>query len=67
MTEKKVILVVVLVVHLILVRLTWRDLRRRPDAAVRGQKRLWRWRRASTRPARSPTGCSGAGAGVATA
>ncbi len=39
--QKKVILVV-LVVHLILVKLTWRDLSRRPDAAVRGKKRAWR-------------------------
>jgi hypothetical protein len=39
--QKKTI-AVVLVVHLILVRLTWRDLRRRPDAGVRGPKRLWR-------------------------
>ena len=39
--QKKVI-AVVLVVHLLLVRLTWRDLRRRPDAAVRGKKRMWR-------------------------
>jgi hypothetical protein len=23
-------------------RLTWRDLRRRPDAGVRGRKRMWR-------------------------
>jgi hypothetical protein len=42
-TEKQVrVLAVVLVVHLILVRLTWRDLARRPDTAVRGRKRLWR-------------------------
>jgi hypothetical protein len=40
--QKKVILAV-LVVHLILVRLTWRDLSRRPDAAVRGRKRAWRF------------------------
>ena len=25
-----------------MVAVTWRDLRRRPDAAVRGSKRLWR-------------------------
>ena len=43
MNEKQVrVLAVVLVVHLILVRLTWRDLARRPDTAVRGRKRLWR-------------------------
>jgi hypothetical protein len=39
--QKKVILIV-LVVHLILARVTWLDLRRRPDAAVRGKKRFWR-------------------------
>jgi hypothetical protein len=39
--QKKTI-VVALIVHLIMVRLTWRDLRRRPDAAVRGPKRAWR-------------------------
>ena len=43
MNEKQVrVLAVVLVIHLILVRLTWRDLARRPDTAVRGKKRLWR-------------------------
>jgi hypothetical protein len=43
MSEKQIrVLAVVLVVHLILVRLTWRDLARRPDTAVRGRKRLWR-------------------------
>ena len=43
MNEKQVrILAVILVVHVILVRLTWRDLARRPDTAVRGRKRLWR-------------------------
>ncbi len=43
MNEKRVkVLAVVLVIHLLLVRLTWRDLGRRPDAAVRGRKRLWR-------------------------
>jgi len=39
--QKKVI-AVALVIHLLLLRLTWRDLRRRPEAAVRGPKRLWR-------------------------
>jgi hypothetical protein len=39
--QKRVILIVLLV-HLILVRVTWLDLRRRPDAAVRGKKRFWR-------------------------
>ena len=40
--QQKVLLVVVLVVHVILARFTWRDLRRRPASAVRGPKRLWR-------------------------
>jgi hypothetical protein len=40
--QQKVLLAVVLVVHLILARSTLRDLRRRPDAAVRGPKRMWR-------------------------
>jgi hypothetical protein len=43
MTEKqKRILSVALVIHLIMVTLTWRDLSRRPAAAVRGKKRMWR-------------------------
>jgi hypothetical protein len=43
MNEKqKRILIVVVVLHVIMLRLTWRDLGRRPDAAVRGQKRIWR-------------------------
>ena len=32
-----------LVVHVILLALTWQDLSRRPDAAVRGRKRMWRF------------------------
>ncbi len=40
--QQKKVIAVALVLHLILLRLTWRDLRRRPDAAVRGRKRLWR-------------------------
>jgi hypothetical protein len=40
--KRKVILLVVLVVHVILARFTLRDLRRRPASAVRGPKRLWR-------------------------
>jgi hypothetical protein len=40
--RQKRILVVVLVVHVILARLTLRDLRGRPVSAVRGPKRLWR-------------------------
>ena len=40
--QQKKIIGVALVIHLILVTLTWRDLRTRPDAAVRGRKRLWR-------------------------
>ena len=40
--RQKLILVLVLVVHVILARLTLRDLRSRPESAVRGPKRLWR-------------------------
>ena len=40
--QQKKILAVVLVVHVIVATLTLRDLRRRPAAAVRGPKRLWR-------------------------
>ncbi|HEY6474808.1 MAG TPA: hypothetical protein VIY26_18075 [Acidimicrobiales bacterium] len=43
MTEKqKRVLGVALVIHVIMLSLTWRDLGRRPDAAVRGKKRMWR-------------------------
>ncbi len=43
MTEKqKRILTVALVVHVIMLSLTWRDLSRRPAAAVRGKKGMWR-------------------------
>lgn len=42
MTEKqKRILAVALVIHVIVLTFTWRDLRKRPDAAVRGPKPLW--------------------------
>ena len=40
--HQKRVLLVVLVVHLIVAKLTWLDLRRRPDGAVRGNKRFWR-------------------------
>ena len=40
--QQKKIIAVVLVIHLLLVKLTWHDLRVRPDAGVRGRKRLWR-------------------------
>lgn len=40
-TQKRILLAVV-VAHLIIAKLTWRDLRRRPDGAVRGPKGLWR-------------------------
>jgi hypothetical protein len=40
--QQKRVLAFTLVVHLVLVTLTWRDLRMRPDAGVRGQKRFWR-------------------------
>jgi hypothetical protein len=43
MNEKqKRILIVALVIHLIVLNLTWRDLRRRPASGVRGKKRVWR-------------------------
>ena len=43
MTEKqKRILSVAVVIHVIMLSLTWRDLSRRPAAAVRGKKGLWR-------------------------
>jgi hypothetical protein len=40
--KQKRVLVVALVVHVIVLNLTWRDLRKRPDAGVRGKKRWWR-------------------------
>jgi hypothetical protein len=40
--HQKRILIVILAVHVILLKLTWLDLRVRPDDAVRGQKRVWR-------------------------
>jgi hypothetical protein len=40
--RQKLLLLVVLVVHVILARFTLRDLRHRPESAVRGPKRLWR-------------------------
>ena len=40
--QQKKILALVLVVHVIVAMFTLRDLRRRPAAAVRGPKRLWR-------------------------
>ena len=40
--QKRRVLAVVLVLHVILLAFTRRDLRRRPDDAVRGSKRLWR-------------------------
>ena len=36
------VLAVVAVVHLVVTRLTWRDLRDRPDEQVPGPKPLWR-------------------------
>jgi hypothetical protein len=42
MSEKqKRILVVALVIHAVVLTITWRDLRRRPDSAVRGPKPAW--------------------------
>jgi hypothetical protein len=40
-SQQKKILAVALVVHAIVATFTWRDLRRRPAAAVRGPKLLW--------------------------
>jgi hypothetical protein len=40
--RRKRVLVVALIIHVIVLNLTWRDLRRRPDEAVRGNKRWWR-------------------------
>jgi hypothetical protein len=40
--QQKKVIAVALVVHLIVLTLTWRDLARRPADAVRGPKRLWR-------------------------
>ena len=40
--HQKRVLAVALVIHVILLKLTWLDLRGRPDDAVRGNKRLWR-------------------------
>jgi hypothetical protein len=40
--QQKRVLLVVLVAHLILAKVTWLDLRRRPAAAVRGPKGMWR-------------------------
>jgi len=43
MTEKqKRVLTVALVIHVIMLTFTWRDLSRRPAAGVRGKKGLWR-------------------------
>jgi hypothetical protein len=43
MTEKqKRILTMALVIHVIVLSLTWRDLSRRPAAGVRGKKGMWR-------------------------
>jgi hypothetical protein len=40
--RQKRLLLVVLVVHVIVTRFTLRDLRRRPESAVRGPRRVWR-------------------------
>jgi len=37
----KLVLTIIAVVHLTAVTLTWRDLRSRPAAQVRGPKRIW--------------------------
>jgi hypothetical protein len=38
----QVVLAVIAVVHVAVMTLTWRDLRRRPAADVRGNKKAWR-------------------------
>jgi hypothetical protein len=40
--QQKKVLLVALVIHVVVLKLTWLDLRRRPDAGVRGKKRVWR-------------------------
>ena len=62
MTEKqKRILIVALVIHVIMLSLTWRDLSKRPAAAVRGKKRMWRLASLPEHDRdRSPTGSSAA-------
>jgi hypothetical protein len=40
--QQKRVLIVALIIHVIMVKLTWRDLSRRPGSSVRGPKRLWR-------------------------
>jgi hypothetical protein len=37
----KLVLAIIAVVHVTAVTLTWRDLRSRPAAQVRGPKRIW--------------------------
>lgn len=37
------VILAVLVVHVVLAKPTWRDPSRRPDTAVRGKKRMWRF------------------------
>jgi hypothetical protein len=38
----KVVLATIAIVHVTIMTLTWRDLRSRPEAQVRGPKMLWR-------------------------
>ena len=40
--KSKAPVAVVLVAHAVITTLTWRDLRRRPTALVRGNKKVWR-------------------------
>ena len=40
--RRKKILIVALVIHVVVLSFTWRDLSRRPAAAVRGRKGMWR-------------------------
>jgi hypothetical protein len=37
-----VVLTVVLALHVVVTTLVWRDIRRRPDSQLRGDRRLWR-------------------------
>ena len=40
--HQKRVVFVALIIHVIVLKLTWLDLRKRPDEGVRGNKRWWR-------------------------
>jgi hypothetical protein len=40
--QQKRVVLVALVIHVIVLKLTWLDLRKRPEEGVRGNKRWWR-------------------------